>query len=217
MLIKSYSKKDTNHLNIWHCYSQIVISKSEKRSKISALWVSEWNILSPSEEYCTCFQIISIHMKMVFDKTSHFRLKIGFICLFVCMFGVYCPTREFFAHMETSTLPVRGCKFWPILGTQDHWVRRVLKCATHTVIRIILLKWSSPRTRDTHIYCRAFNSGAVTTYFFDLVLSRLGFQPSFCGANALTHCTTAAVVFTSFWPKTMTAQCICPSPGSGIL
>ena len=32
-----------------------------------------------------------------------------------------------------------------------------------------------PRIRDTHIYCRAFNSAAVTTCFYDLGLSRLGF------------------------------------------
>ena len=29
--------------------------------------------------------------------------------LFVCFFGVYRPTREFFTHMETSKLPVKGC------------------------------------------------------------------------------------------------------------
>ena len=37
--------------------------------------------------------------------------------LFVCLFGVYLLTREFFTHMdtsmetETSPLPVKGCKF----------------------------------------------------------------------------------------------------------
>ena len=39
------------------------------------------------------------------------------------------------------------------------------------------LQLSSPRTHDTHTYCRAFNSGAVTTCFYDLLgLSRLGFE-----------------------------------------
>ena len=38
----------------------------------------------------------------------------------------------------------------------------------------------SPRTRDTHTYCRAFDSGAVTTCFNYLGLSRLGFEhPTF--------------------------------------
>ena len=30
---------------------------------------------------------------------------------FVCLFGVYRPTREFFTHMETSPLSMKGCKF----------------------------------------------------------------------------------------------------------
>ena len=42
------------------------------------------------------------------------------------LFGVYRPTREFFTHMETSPLPVKGCKFWPKLGTHGHWTVRVL-------------------------------------------------------------------------------------------
>ena len=38
----------------------------------------------------------------------------------VCFFGVYRPTREFFTHMETSPLPVKGCKFLPMLGTHGN-------------------------------------------------------------------------------------------------
>ena len=61
--------------------------------------------------------------------------------------------------------------------------------------RGIRLLWSSPRTRDTHTCCRVFASGAVTTCFYDLGLSRgdLNTQPSACEANALAHCATAAV------------------------
>ena len=40
-------------------------------------------------------------------------------------------------------------------------------------------QWS-PRTRDTHKYCCMFSSGTVTTCFYDLGLSRLGFEyPTF--------------------------------------
>ena len=53
------------------------------------------------------------------------------------------------------------------------------------------IKWSTPRTRDTHTYCRAFCSGAVNTCFYDISLDS-NTQPSACGANALTHCATAA-------------------------
>ena len=46
--------------------------------------------------------------------------------------------------------------------------------------RGIRLKWSSLRTRDTHIYRRAIRSGAFSTCFYDLGLSRLGFEhPTF--------------------------------------
>ena len=34
--------------------------------------------------------------------------------------------RPSFTHMETSPLPVKGCKFLPILGTNGHWAVRVL-------------------------------------------------------------------------------------------
>ena len=39
--------------------------------------------------------------------------------LFGCLFGVYRSTREFFTHIMTSPLPVKGCQFGPIpmLGT----------------------------------------------------------------------------------------------------
>ena len=42
------------------------------------------------------------------------------------------------------------------------------------------LWWSSGRIRDTHTYCRVYSSGAVTTCFYVLGLSRLGFEhPTF--------------------------------------
>ena len=52
-------------------------------------------------------------------------------CLFV-LYGVYRPTCEFFTHMETSQLPVNGCKFWLLLGTHGHRPLRVLfTCRTY--------------------------------------------------------------------------------------
>ena len=52
----------------------------------------------------------------------------------------------------------------------------VLQRATPTVTRGIRLYWSSPRTYDTHTYCRTFGSGAVTTCFNNLDPSRLVFE-----------------------------------------
>ena len=34
---------------------------------------------------------------------------------------VFRLTREIFTHLETSPLPVKGWKFWRMLGTYDHW------------------------------------------------------------------------------------------------
>ena len=38
----------------------------------------------------------------------------------IFLFGVFCPTQEFFTHLETSPLPLKGCKFLPMLGTYGH-------------------------------------------------------------------------------------------------
>ena len=49
--------------------------------------------------------------------------KEDLICLFVWVFR---PTWEYFIHMETSPLPVKGSKFLPMLGTHGHWAMSVL-------------------------------------------------------------------------------------------
>ena len=53
--------------------------------------------------------------------------------MFLCLCGIYRPTRESFTHMRMSPLPVKGCKFRPMLGTHGHWAVRVLKRATPTM------------------------------------------------------------------------------------
>ena len=55
--------------------------------------------------------------------------------LFVCFLGIFVPLKNFFTHLETSPLPVKGCKFRPMLGTYGHWAVRVLWCTTPTVTR----------------------------------------------------------------------------------
>lgn len=50
--------------------------------------------------------------------------------LFGCLFLVLCPTREFF--IETSTIPVRGFIFWPILlGKHGYKIRKKKKLIKH--------------------------------------------------------------------------------------
>ena len=65
---------------------------------------------------------------------------------------------------------------WPL---SNEWgLFRVPPILWH--VRGIRLKWSSPRIRDTHNYCRTFSSGAVTNCFNDLGLSQQGFEhPTF--------------------------------------
>ena len=56
-------------------------------------------------------------------KSSYNELEMrshGNLLVFFCLFGVYHPTREFFIDMETLALPVKGCKFLPMLGTHGH-------------------------------------------------------------------------------------------------
>ena len=88
-----------------------------------------------------------------------FILHIYTLVHYYFLIWVFRPTREFFSHIETSPLPVKVCKFWPILGTYAHWTVRVLKRATPTVTRSIRLSWYSSSTRTTRTYCWAFGSG----------------------------------------------------------
>ena len=41
--------------------------------------------------------------------------------LFISLFEVFRSTWEFSPHLETSTLPMNGCKFWPLLFAYGHW------------------------------------------------------------------------------------------------
>ena len=40
-----------------------------------------------------------------------FNLNSSCLKWFVCLFGVFRPTREFFTNLETQPLPMKGCKF----------------------------------------------------------------------------------------------------------
>jgi hypothetical protein len=51
------------------------------------------------------------------------------------LYRVLRPAQEYFTHMETSPLPVKGCKFRPMLGSQGLWAGRDLYRATPAVTR----------------------------------------------------------------------------------
>ena len=108
------------------------------------------------------------------EKIGHSLLL--FVCLFVWGFR---SIWEFFTNLETSPLPVKGCKLWhydynSTLAIEQWW--RGFKRASPTVSRYIRLKWSSLRNHDIYTCCWAFSSGAVTTCYNDIGLSRPGFE-----------------------------------------
>ena len=72
--------------------------------------------------FCKTCDGKALHWKS-YDNVSFLHLEnivlITYYCLFVFFF---CPTRALFNHMETSPLPVKGCKSWQRLGTIEQWV-----------------------------------------------------------------------------------------------
>ena len=94
-----------------------------------------------------------------------------------CLFGVYRLTREFFTRR-----PVKGCKFWPMLGT--HALMAIEQWGFFSVPHLL---WHWAYVYNGHLrgpvilaYWRAFSSEAVTACFYDLGLFRLGFEhPNF--------------------------------------
>jgi hypothetical protein len=67
------------------------------------------------------------------------------------LFIVLRPAQEYFTYMETSLLPVKGCKFRPMLGAQGHWAGRDLYRATPAVTRDLgfsgLIRRTAPFSR----------------------------------------------------------------------
>ena len=98
------------------------------------------------------------------------NMHLLFICLFVCLFGGFRPTWEFFTHMESSPLPVKGCKFYLCFALMaiEQW----------GFFNMPHLLWHGASVYNGHLRCRAFGSGAVTTYFYDFGLSQLEFEHS---------------------------------------
>ena len=104
-------------------------------------WISNFNFIHPQTKFkgggymgitlSVCPSVLSSQIRVRSVTSTVFfdigiQLLHGCITVFVCLFvWSFCPTRYFFTHLETSPLtsplPVRGCKFWPMLGTHDHW------------------------------------------------------------------------------------------------
>ena len=110
-----------NHLNKgWVLLYYIILFMDKKRNTVNS-FISFLPSLSLSLS-------LSLSRKIWFEHTSTVADVLFLLIenvLFVCLYGVYRPTHECFTHMVTSPLPVKGCKFWPILGTHCHWTVKV--------------------------------------------------------------------------------------------
>ena len=113
-----------------------------------------------------------------------------YFCVFDC--GLR-PTREFFTHMETLPLLVKGCKFWPMLATHSHWAVRYI--SVQHLLWYVLSVYNghlrgpmtlSPLTERLAVEL------SLPILNNDIGLSRPGIEPRFpaCKANALplSHC-----------------------------
>ena len=81
--------------------------------------------------------------------------------------------------METSPIPVKGFKFWPLFSTHGHWAERFFR-VPYPLWHGASVYNSHFRRTETLTPFWAFSSGTVTICFYDLGLSRLGFEhPNF--------------------------------------
>ena len=99
-------------------------------------------------------------------QTTIRNVSFNFVCLFV--WGQP-PSRWFFTHMETSNFDL-----YLAFMAMEQWgfyIDKLWHCDKCYPIRMVISE-----DRDTHTCCLAFGSGAVTTCFYDLGLSRLGFE-----------------------------------------
>ena len=117
-------------------------------------------------------------------------MKGFYLNLYICLFGVFLLSREFFTNIETSPLLVKGCKFghsWPLSSEGS------LACHTYcdTGHPCILVISEDPVTLAPIVERLAVKLSlpVFTTNGCDS-----NSQPSASGTNALTHSDTAAMI-----------------------
>ena len=112
-----------------HLQTNIQTISQKKCTKAAVMWTT-FSVFCNCKLCFTCKNIINKFLIKHLKIDIQLRIWNSFTwnqTVFVCLFFlVYPPTWEFFTHMETSTLPVKDCKFWSMLGTHGHWAVRVL-------------------------------------------------------------------------------------------
>ena len=121
-------------------------------------YLSNTQITSNDGRFCIKARTINIHLVSLYEGFKSMPNDCELLCLpLKIMFRkvrlflrVYRQTRELYIHSYGDiTITGEGLQIFVLymLGTHGHWAVRV---------------------RDTHTYCRAFSSGAVTTCFLRL-------------------------------------------------
>ena len=64
-------------------------------------------------------------LRSIYNSTKYHNI---FVIAEILFHWRYSSTREFFTHIETSLLTVKGWMFLPILGIHVHWAVKVIKC-----------------------------------------------------------------------------------------
>ena len=80
------------------------------------------------------------------------------------LFIVKRPIWEYFTHMETSPLSVKGCIFRPGLGAHDFWARKDLYRATPAVTRGLGRLFRSHPKKPLHSIASYNKQGILRTY-----------------------------------------------------
>lgn len=79
--------------------------------------------------------------------------------------GPFLHTREFYTRMETSPLPTKGWKCWPILGIHEQWALRLINIffntftLFHLLVTYLVVTRSNSRYLDTYLVCRSWHWG----------------------------------------------------------
>ena len=131
---------------------------------------------------------------LVFDYISQESVYelLWFSLLF--FFGGFSSTGEFFTLMETSSLLVRGCKFWPMFGSKaiEQWgfFSVPIHCDTGHPFTMVIS--DDPRHSNQCRECHYL--------FNESILSRLGFEHSTFRMRRYTFVTSI------FWRKMLSTS-----------
>ena len=102
--------------------------------------------------------------------------KIQFVNIHrIFLFMIFRSTWEYFTHLETSPLPVKRYKFWPILMAIEQWrLLNMLHLLWHGVTLIV---WSYPRTRHSLLLPRVWQWSCHYLFLTTYVCSDRGSNP----------------------------------------